>query len=50
MPFGLVYGSEAVAPAKIVVASHKVKHFETVTNETQMRLELDLVDEKRWAS
>lgn len=32
-PFGLVYDSELVAPTEIVVASHRVKHFELTTND-----------------
>lgn len=49
-PFKLVYGSENVAPTEIVVASHRVEHFEETTNNDELLLELDLVDEKRWAS
>lgn len=48
-PFGRGYGSEAVAPTKITVAFHRVKHSETVTNYDQKHLKLDLVDEKRYA-
>lgn len=49
-PFGLVYVYETVAQTKITFTSHRVKHFESTTNDEQMCLELDLVDEKRWTS
>lgn len=45
-----MYASKAVAPTEIAVASHRVKHLEATTNDDQRQLELDLVDEKIWAS
>ena len=46
-PFKLAYGSEAVIPAEIHMASHKVKEYQTKENEVQLRLNLDLMDEVR---
>lgn len=44
--FGLVYGSQPVAPTEIVVTSHRVKHFDESINDEKRRLELDLINDK----
>ena len=46
-PFKLAYGSEAVIPAEMHMASHKVKGYQVEENEVQLRLNLDLIDEVR---
>ena len=46
-PFKLAYGSEAVIPAEVHMASHRVKGYEVEENEIQLRLNLDLIDEVR---
>ena len=44
-PFKPAYGSEAVIPAEVHMASHKVKGYQVEENEVQLRLNLDLIDE-----
>ena len=44
-PFKLAYGSEAVIPAKVHVANHRVMKYQDEKNEEQLRLNLDLIDE-----
>ena len=46
-PFKLAYGSVAVIPAEVHMASHRVKGYEVEENEVQLRLNLDLIDEVR---
>ena len=46
-PFKLAYGSEAVIPAEVHVASHRVKGYQVEENEVQLRLNLDLIDKVR---
>ena len=46
-PFKLAYGSEAVIPAEMHMASHRVKGYQVEENEEQLRLNLDLIDEVR---
>ena len=46
-PFKLAYGSEAVIPAEVHMASHRVKEYQAEENEVQLRLNLDLMDEVR---
>ena len=46
-PFKLDYGSEAVIPAKVHMANHRVMMYQDKDNEEQLRLNLDLVDEVR---
>ena len=46
-PFKLAYGSEAVIPAKVHMASHRVKEYQAEENKVQLRLNLDLIDEVR---
>ena len=46
-PFKLAYGSEAVIPAEVHMASHRVIKYRDEDNEEQLRLNLDLLDEVR---
>ena len=46
-PFKLAYGSEAVIPAEVHMASHRVKKYQAEENEEQLRLNLDLMDKVR---
>ena len=43
-PFKLAYGSEAVIPADVHMANHKVTMYQDKDNEEQLRLNLDLID------
>ena len=46
-PFKLAYGSEAVIPAEVHMANHRVMMYQDKDNEEQLRLNLDLIDEVR---
>ena len=46
-PFKLTYESEAVIPAEVHVANHKVMKYQDEENEEQLRLNLDLINEVR---
>ena len=46
-PFKLAYGSEAVIPAKVHMANHRVMMYQEKDNAEQLRLNLDLIDEIR---
>ena len=46
-PFKLAYGSEAVIPIEVHMASYRVKEYQAEENEVQLRLNLDLIDEVR---
>ena len=46
-PFKLAYGSEAVIPAEVHMANHKVTMYQNKDNEEQLHLNLDLIDEVR---
>ena len=46
-PFKLAYGSEAVIPAEVHMANHRVMKYRDEDNEEQLRLNLDLIDEVR---
>ena len=46
-PFKLAYGSEAVIPAEVHMANHRVKGYQVKENEVQLHLNLDLIDEIR---
>ena len=46
-PFKLAYGSEAVIPIEVHMASHRVKEYQAEENEVQLRLNLDFIDEVR---
>ena len=42
-PFKLAYRSEAVIPAKLHMANHRVMKYQDKENEEQLRLNLDLI-------
>ena len=46
-PFKLAYGSEAVIPAEVHMANHRVMKYQDEENEEQLRFNLDLIDEVR---
>ena len=46
-PFKLAYGSEAVIPAKMHMANHRVMMYQEKDNTEQLCLNLDLIDEVR---
>ena len=46
-PFKLAYGSEAVIPAEVHMANHKVMMYQDKDNEEQLHLNLNLIDEVR---
>ena len=46
-PFKLAYGSEAVIPAEVHMANHRVMKYQDEENEEQLCLNLDLIDEVR---
>ena len=46
-PFKLAYGSEAVIPAKVHMANHRVTMYQDKDNGEQLRLNLDLINEVR---
>ena len=46
-PFKLAYGSEAVIPAEVHVANHRVMKYQDDENEEQFRLNLDLIEKVR---
>ena len=46
-PFKLAYESEAVIPAEVHMANHRVMIYQDKDNEEQLRLNLDLIDEVR---
>ncbi|GJY91295.1 reverse transcriptase domain-containing protein [Tanacetum coccineum] len=48
-PFSLTYGSEAVIPAEIVIPTYRTLMIREGYNEEEMRLNLDLLQEKREA-
>lgn len=46
-PFSLAYGVEAVVPIETEIPTFQVDAFDEADNDKAMRLELDLIDEKR---
>ena len=46
-PFKLAYGSDAVIPAEVHMANHRVTMYQDKDNEGQLYLNLDLIDEVR---
>ncbi|GJT91004.1 reverse transcriptase domain-containing protein [Tanacetum coccineum] len=46
-PFSLVFGSEAVLPPKIGLSTHQINIFDSTTNDMNLRLNLDLLEERR---
>lgn len=49
-PFSLAYGIEAVVPVEVKIPIYRVNNFGEETNDEAMRLELDLIDEKKTAT
>ena len=49
-PFRLAYRTAAVIPAEIGLTSYRVDSYSEKTNEEELRLQLDLVDEVRTAT
>ncbi|GJY75525.1 reverse transcriptase domain-containing protein [Tanacetum coccineum] len=47
IPFSLTYGTEAVIPAEIGMPTHKTSNVNEKTNDQELRLNLDLLDERR---
>ncbi|GJS62234.1 reverse transcriptase domain-containing protein [Tanacetum coccineum] len=46
-PFSLTYGTEAVIPAEIGMPTHRTSSVNEKTNDQELRLNLDLLDERR---
>ena len=46
-PFKLAYGSEAVIPAEVHMANHRLMMYQDKDNKEQLRLNLDLIDKVR---
>ena len=46
-PFKLAYRSEAVIPAEVHMANHRVMKYQKKDNEEQLRVNLDIIDEGR---
>ncbi|XP_065631696.1 uncharacterized protein LOC136068463 [Quercus suber] len=46
-PFKLAYGTEAVIPAEVHAANHRVTTYQDEANDEQLRLNLDLINEVR---
>ncbi|GKE80278.1 reverse transcriptase domain-containing protein, partial [Tanacetum coccineum] len=46
-PFSLAYGTEAVIPAEIGMPTYRTAAVDTVHNNEELRLNLDLLEEKR---
>ncbi|GJX30050.1 hypothetical protein Tco_0238129, partial [Tanacetum coccineum] len=47
IPFSLTYGTETVIPAEIGMPTHKTSNVNEKTNYQELRLNLDLLDERR---
>ena len=47
MPFNLTYGTEAVIPVEVGITSLKRKFFDELSNDDQLKLNLDCLDEVR---
>ncbi|XP_071728067.1 uncharacterized protein [Rutidosis leptorrhynchoides] len=48
-PFSLVYGSEAVIPAKILVPKHRIVNFEEEANDAALSENLNFIEERSFA-
>ncbi|GJY49563.1 reverse transcriptase domain-containing protein [Tanacetum coccineum] len=46
-PFSLTYGTEAVIPAEICMPTHRTSSVNEKTNDQELHLNLDLLDERR---
>lgn len=49
-PFALAFGSEAVVPVEVGLPSARIEVFDAPSNNEELRLNLDLLEEKREAS
>ena len=47
MPFSMVYETESIILVKIEMLNLRITNFDKENNETELRLNLDLLDEKR---
>ena len=47
MPYSMVYGTESVILVEIGLPSFRISNFNKENNETELRLNLDLLDERR---
>ncbi|KAJ0867446.1 hypothetical protein HanRHA438_Chr12g0563301 [Helianthus annuus] len=47
IPFSLVYGSKAVIPTEIGIPSPRMLAINSIDNEAEHRLDLDVLDEQR---
>nr|GFB08492.1 reverse transcriptase domain-containing protein [Tanacetum cinerariifolium] len=46
-PFSLTYGTEAVIPAEIGMPTYRTTAVDVVSNDDELRLNLDLLEERR---
>ena len=46
-PFRLTYGTEAVIPVEIGLTTWRTNHYDESSNDSQLRTNLDLLDEVR---
>ncbi|GFY91230.1 hypothetical protein Acr_07g0014260 [Actinidia rufa] len=46
-PYSMVFGTESVIPVEIGMPSFRISNFDKESNETELRLNLDLLEEKR---
>ena len=46
MPYSLIYETESVIPVKIRMPTFRILNFDKDNNETELRLNLDLIDKK----
>ncbi|GJV03302.1 hypothetical protein Tco_1336871, partial [Tanacetum coccineum] len=46
-PFSLTYGTEAIIPAEIGMPTYRTAVVDTVHNDEEIRLNLDLLEERR---
>ncbi|KAL0342572.1 UNVERIFIED_CONTAM: hypothetical protein Scaly_1919800 [Sesamum calycinum] len=46
-PFNLVYGSEAIIPAKAELETLRIQHYEKENNDNLFQTNLDLIDKVR---
>ncbi|KAL0416903.1 UNVERIFIED_CONTAM: hypothetical protein Slati_3522200 [Sesamum latifolium] len=49
-PFALAYGSEALIPAEVIEPTSRVICYEDGSNEAEQRLDLDLIEERRYVA
>nr|GFC46360.1 hypothetical protein [Tanacetum cinerariifolium] len=46
-PFSLTYGTEAVIPTEIGIPTYRIAAVDVVSNDEELRLNLDLLEERR---